>query len=380
MRALLAACTFSLPLQLSLRSCRHTVCMATNRNEPPPTKTAAVEAALAARHAQPVILLARPFAPGNIGAVARAMLNFGLSDLRLVAPLTENWLTEEAQARACGAAPLLDEAQTFADMPAATDDLQLVLATTARPRDANVPVLTPRAAAELAAAAVASGQRVGLLFGSEKNGLDNDELLCANRLVTVPTNPQFSSLNLAQAVLLLCYEYGAAVASQQQALPPPAPPPLPPRPMPCARVARAPWLQEGEGSPVRRKGYGERESSWREAPAPMGMVRSLLDAWEDGLWRHGFFGARCRNDRPQRHSTRQGLTAPGLAAHAIVSAALGPTRLGCSTAWSRHPGCLNGHVCLACVCRRALGEWQASSDSASSIATAATMQQLESSV
>ena len=85
------------------------------------------------------------------------MLNFGLSDLRLVAPLTQPWLTEEAQARACGAAPLLDEAQTFVDMPAATDDLQLVLATTARPREANVPVLTPRAAAEMAAEAISCG-------------------------------------------------------------------------------------------------------------------------------------------------------------------------------------------------------------------------------
>lgn len=200
MRILVAACTIGMPLHLSaLRSMQTSVVMGTSRSNPPPTKTAAVEAALATKSTQPVILLARPFAPGNIGAVARAMLNFGMSDLRLVAPLTQPWLTDEAQARACGAAPLLDEAQTFTDMPAATDDLQLVLATTARPRDANVPVLTPRAAAELAAEAIASGQRVGLLFGSEKNGLLNEELLCANRLVTVPTNPQFSSLNLAQA-------------------------------------------------------------------------------------------------------------------------------------------------------------------------------------
>jgi len=252
-----------MPLHLSaLRSMQTSVVMGTSRSNPPPTKTAAVEAALATKSTQPVILLARPFAPGNIGAVARAMLNFGMSDLRLVAPLTQPWLTDEAQARACGAAPLLDEAQTFTDMPAATDDLQLVLATTARPRDANVPVLTPRAAAELAAEAIASGQRVGLLFGSEKNGLLNEELLCANRLVTVPTNPQFSSLNLAQAVLLICYEYAAAAAA----------------------------LREAE--PERRTGYGERESKWGEGPAPMGMVRSLLDAWEDGLWRHGFFGER----------------------------------------------------------------------------------------
>ena len=161
MRLLVAACSLGMPLHLpALRSCRSmhsSVVMNTNRDAPPPTKTAAIEAALATKATQPVILLARPFAPGNIGAVARAMLNFGLSDLRLVAPLTQPWLTEEAQARACGAAPLLDEAQTFVDMPAATDDLQLVLATTARPREANVPVLTPRAAAEMAAEAISCG-------------------------------------------------------------------------------------------------------------------------------------------------------------------------------------------------------------------------------
>ena len=131
--------------------------MNTDRDAPPPTKLAAIEAALATKATQPVILLARPFEPGNIGAVARAMLNFGLSDLRLVAPLTQPWLNEEAQQRACGAAPLLDEAQTFVDMPAATDDLQLVLATTARPREANVPVLTPRALRDAPAAPGAPG-------------------------------------------------------------------------------------------------------------------------------------------------------------------------------------------------------------------------------
>ena len=159
MRLLVAACSLGMPMHLpALRSCRYgSVVMNTNRDAPPPTKIAAIEAALATKATQPVILLARPFAPGNIGAVARAMLNFGLSDLRLVAPLTQPWLTEEAQARACGAAPLLDEAQTFVDMPAATDDLQLVLATTARPREANVPVLTPRAAAEMAAEAISCG-------------------------------------------------------------------------------------------------------------------------------------------------------------------------------------------------------------------------------
>lgn len=186
-------------------------------------------------------------------------------------------------ARACGAAPLLEEATTYDDMRAATDDLQLVLATTARPRDANVEVLTARDAAKRAAEAVAAGQQVGLLFGSEKNGLSNEELTHATALVSVPTNPLFSSLNLAQAVLLLSYEYSAAAAELQQ---------------------QAPLAGDADGGatggndeggappPEARRGFAQKEGApWRDAPAPMGGVHSMVDAWEEGLWWNGFFGA-----------------------------------------------------------------------------------------
>jgi len=280
---LLAACTFvstSHPSS-SLRSCRM---MATNRDAPPPTKSAAVEEALAARGTQPAILLARPFASGNIGAVARAMLNFGFSELRIVQPLNPEWQDEEAMARACGAAPLLEEATTYNDMRAATEDLQMVLATTARPRDANVEVLTARDAAKRAAQAVAAGQRVGLLFGSEKNGLSNEELTHATTLVTVPTNPLFSSLNLAQAVLLLSYEYSAAAAELRQQ-------PPPPRSIQADGGAAGGDDEGGAPQPARR-GFAQKEDApWRDAPAPMGGVHSMVDAWEEGLWWSGFFGA-----------------------------------------------------------------------------------------
>lgn len=166
------------------------------------------------------MLLARPFAPGNIGAVASAMSNFGMCDLRIIDPQTATWRGDpEAVAAAAGSTALLDAARTFSTLHDATDDLHLVLATTARDRgrgdglSGDSPVLSPRAACRRAADAVGAGQRVGLLFGSETNGLSRDELRSAHVLVTVPTNPSFSSLNLAQAVLLLGYEYQSQSSS-----------------------------------------------------------------------------------------------------------------------------------------------------------------------
>ena len=167
----------------------------------------------------PVVLLARPFAPGNIGAAASAMSNFGMSELRIVQPQTPTWRSDpEAVAAAAGSTSLLDAARTFDTLHEATDDLHLVLATTARDRGrwgdglGDSQVLSPRVACRRAADAVSAGQRVGLLFGSETNGLSREELRSAHVLVTVPTNPSFSSLNLAQAVLLLGHEYHSQAA------------------------------------------------------------------------------------------------------------------------------------------------------------------------
>ena len=195
----------------------------------PASKAAALSAARAAV-GRPSVLLFRPHSPGNIGSVARAMLNFGLTDLRVVAPADAGWRGHaEAVTNACGASPLLEDASLYDAPEAATDDLQLVLATTAR------------------------GARVGLLFGTEKNGLSNDELQCAHALVTIPTEPNFSSLNLAQAVLLVASEWHAADAAAA--------------------------------------GAADADAADDDDAATLQQLRSLLDFSEAQMWRTGFFGS-----------------------------------------------------------------------------------------
>ena len=164
-----------------------------------PTKTAAFESAIASGAAVPSVLLCRPFDDGNVGACARAMLNFGLWDLRLVDP-TASASSDEALLRASGAAPILRRSSEHDRLAGAVDDLQLVLATTARPRESRIPVYEPREAVALATDAIRRGEKVGFLFGSEKNGLSNAELEHASAIVTIPTHPGFGSLNLAQAI------------------------------------------------------------------------------------------------------------------------------------------------------------------------------------
>ncbi len=154
----------------------------------------------------PVVILVRPQMAENIGAAARAMLNFGLTSLRLVAP-RDGWPQPGAVAMASGASRLLDHAGVFPDVAAAVADCDWVMATTARGRDLVKPVLSPERAMADARALAGQGRRVGLLFGPERTGLENDDLLPANALVTVPANPDFPSLNLAQCVLLMGYEW-----------------------------------------------------------------------------------------------------------------------------------------------------------------------------
>jgi len=158
----------------------------------------------------PAVILVAPQMGENIGAAARAMHNCALSDLRLVRP-RDGWPNPAAQANAVGAVALIDAARPFDDTAAAVADLHRVYAVTARTRDVNKPVLTPRAAAA-EIRAVGAGMRCGLLFGRESSGLDNDDIALADRIVTVPLNPAFTSLNLAQAVLILAYEWFLAGA------------------------------------------------------------------------------------------------------------------------------------------------------------------------
>lgn len=157
---------------------------------------------------QPAFILVRPQMGENIGAAARAMLNFGLSRMRLVDP-RDGWPNPRAVAMASGAAGrVLDHAGVFADLSAAIADCAYVFATTARGRDLTKPVMTPERAMAHARALCASGQQVAVLFGPERAGLENADVARASAIVSVPVNPDFPSLNLAQAVLLCAYEWG----------------------------------------------------------------------------------------------------------------------------------------------------------------------------
>jgi tRNA/rRNA methyltransferase len=154
----------------------------------------------------PVFILVRPQMGENIGAAARAMLNFGLDRMRVVGP-RDGWPNPKAVAMASGAGRVLDQAVLYSDLPAALSDCDYVFATTARGRELTKPVMTPERAMVLARELGAQGKRVGVLFGPERAGLENEDIAPAQAIVTVPVNPDFFSLNLAQCVLLLGYEW-----------------------------------------------------------------------------------------------------------------------------------------------------------------------------
>ncbi len=154
----------------------------------------------------PVIVLVEPQLGENIGMVARAMANFGLSELRLVNP-RDGWPNDRARAAAAKADHVIDSANVFDTLEEAIGDLQFVMATTARPRDMIKPILSPETAVQSLRARMVNGGQVGILFGRERWGLENDEIALANEIVTFPVNPAFASLNIAQAVLLVSYEW-----------------------------------------------------------------------------------------------------------------------------------------------------------------------------
>jgi tRNA/rRNA methyltransferase len=153
--------------------------------------------------AQPVIVLVRPQLGENIGKAARAMLNFGLTGMRLVEP-RDGWPNPSAGPAASGADVVLEKAQLFATVQDAVADCSNVYASTVRRRDLVMPVVTPERMAEDIAG---SNERTAILFGPERSGLETEEVALANAIVTVPINPDFGSLNLAQAVILLAYEW-----------------------------------------------------------------------------------------------------------------------------------------------------------------------------
>ncbi len=201
----------------------------------------------------PVIVLVRPQLAVNIGMAVRAMANFGLSDLRLVAP-KGGWprldkYREDAEAAAAGALHLLDAATVFDTVDAAVADLTAVYATTARERGQGKPVLAPDSAMAHWAGALQAGERRGVLFGPERTGLDNDEIALADAIVTFPVDRAYGSLNLAQAVLLVSYE----------------------------------WMKHKEGTALP---FAEMQ---RSPPAPRGAVISFFDYLEAELTAAGYF-------------------------------------------------------------------------------------------
>lgn len=200
---------------------------------------------------QPVVILVRPQMGENIGAAARAMLNFGLTEMRLVDP-RDGWPNPRAVAMASGAAgQVLDRARVFPTLAEAMFDVDHAYATTARGREMTKPVHTPATAMAEARGLAAEGRRVGLIFGPERAGLENDDVARANAIVTVPVNPDFPSLNLAQAVLLMGYEWSRDA--------------LPAQPAPAAK--RPPG----------------------EVPATRLEIEKLADHWEEKLAEARFF-------------------------------------------------------------------------------------------
>jgi tRNA/rRNA methyltransferase len=151
----------------------------------------------------PVIVLVRPQLGQNIGKAARAMLNFGLTEMRLVAP-RDGWPNPEAGPSASGADAVLEQAKVFDSVEGAIADCSTVFASTVRRRDLVMPVVDPQ---EMADQITSFSGRTAILFGPERSGLETEEVALANAIVTVPINPDFGSLNLAQAVILLAYEW-----------------------------------------------------------------------------------------------------------------------------------------------------------------------------
>ncbi len=213
----------------------------------------------------PAIILVRPQLAVNIGMCARAMANFGLSDLRLVNP-REGWprtgaLRKGAYAAAAGAVHLLESAKLFDTLEEAVADLSFVWATTARERGQGKRILPPGVAMTETAQAVAAGDLRGIMYGPERTGLDNDEIALADALITFPVNPAYASLNLAQAVLLTGYEWFRA--SQGEVLP-------------FTQIERSP-------------------------PAPREMALSFFDYFENALEENGFFRPEGKRPVMQRN-------------------------------------------------------------------------------
>ena len=236
-------------------------------------------------NSKPIIVLVRPQLGQNIGKAARAMLNFGLTELRLVAP-RDGWPNPEAGPAASGADEVLEQASLFDTAQQAVADCSLVFASTVRRRDLVMPVVGPE---EMAKRIADAPGRIAILFGPERSGLETEEVALANAIVTVPINPQFGSLNLAQAVILLAYECSRNAALSQ------------------------PTVKE------------------TEAPAPHGELEGLIDQLNSELDAKGYFHPPSRT-QATKNTLRTIFTKPGWssremkAVRGIIRALAGPAR------------------------------------------------------
>jgi tRNA/rRNA methyltransferase len=231
---------------------------------------------------KPVIVLVRPQLGQNIGKSARAMLNFGLTEMRLVAP-RDGWPNPDAGPAASGADVVLEQARLFDTVEEAVADCAFVYASTVRRRDLVMPVIDP---GEMANRIAASNQRSAILFGPERSGLETEEVALADAIVTVPINPDFASLNLAQAVILLAYEWSRRASLAQ----PPAkdPEPRAPHGELDGLIAQLDDALAGKGyfhPPSRTRAtrntirtiFAKTQWSSREVKAVRGIIRALVD-------------------------------------------------------------------------------------------------------
>ncbi len=226
------------------------------------------EATVTAR--PPAVVMVEPQLGENIGTAARAMANFGWRDLRLVAP-RDGWPNERARATASRADHVIDGARVFPDTEAAVADLSFVIATTRRQRDMMKPVLGPEEGLARLIAEEAGGGRTGILFGRERTGLENHEVALADVIVTFPVDPTFASLNVAQSVLMMAYEWRRQVTKAA---------------LPFASPERAPPASRGElvglwqalCEALRPTGY------FRPPHMADKMAENLLLVLEDARW------------------------------------------------------------------------------------------------
>lgn len=163
----------------------------------------------------PSIILVRPQMGENIGAAARGLANFGLSELRLVAP-RDGWPNPKASDTAGRALDVIDDAVVFGDVGDALADCQFVLATTARERALNLPVMEVRAAMVELHRRASAGEKCAVLFGPERTGLENEDMVLANAVVTIPVAPEYASLNVGQAVVVACYEWFQTLSHRER--------------------------------------------------------------------------------------------------------------------------------------------------------------------